>query len=186
MQCPSISPCYNKNMIIVILIFISIILLLLIFWQFSTIISIFGGVHYVYSGSEIIRESLKIAKAKKEDNFWELGSGFGSGLVIASEEFGLKSVGIEISPFHYLVSKIKTRGLNNIQIILSNIKNINLESAKIVYCYLSPKLMHYLSKKLYQELKPGSIIISNSFPIPDKKPYLTQKIKNKKIYFYKI
>lgn len=175
-----------KNMMIAFLIIVLIILLLIIFWQLSTIISIFGGIHYVYSGSEIISESLKIAKAEKGDVFYELGSGFGNGLIIASEKFGLKSVGIEISPFHYLISKLKTLGNKNINIFFSDARKADFSPASVVYCYLSVKLMAKLSSKFQKELKPGAIVISNSFMINKLKPYLIKEIAGKKMYFYKL
>lgn len=171
---------------IVISIIILLILILIIFWQISTLISIFGGVQYVYSGNKIIYESLGIAKIKKSDIFYELGSGFGNGLIIASREFGVKSIGIEISPFHYLVSKLKTFTDKNIKIIFSDTRKVNLKNADIIFCYLFPKLLNNLSDKFLSELKLGTIIISNSFKIDKLKPYLIKEIACKQVYFYRI
>lgn len=169
----------------VMLIIIFLVLLLILFWGLSNLISVFGGVVYVGTDSEIIRKALKLAGLKKGDKFYELGSGFGDGLMMASMEFGARAIGIEISPFHYLISKIRTLGDKNIKIILANYKKINLSHADVVYCYLLPKLMNGLLPKFSRELKLGTKVISYAFPIQVKTPFKIKVINQTKIYLYK-
>ena len=172
-------------MAILAIIFIFIIFFCLFFWQISIFISLSGGINYVGSGDELIRLVLKEAQLKNNQLFYELGSGFGNGLIIASQEFGAKAKGIEISPLYYYVSKIKTRHNKNITVSSGDLRKINLAKADVVYCYLCPKLMTYLKSKFNHELKKNSIVISKSFTIPEKTPYKTININNSIVYFYK-
>ena len=155
-----------------------------IFWQISTLFSLCGGIHYVDSGENILRSAFKIAGLKKGEIFYELGSGIGSGLVIASREFGAKAVGIEISPFHFLISKARTISDKNIKVIRSNFYKIDLSKADKIYCYLTPNVLKKLLPKFERELKKETIVIVNSFKIPGKKEFLSRKISGKTIYLY--
>lgn len=170
-------------MFIIIIIFL--ILAVTLFWGISNLISVFGGIIYVGTRAGIIKEALKFAGLKKGDKFYELGSGLGNGLIIASREFGAQATGIEISPFHYLISKARTMGDKNIKIILANYKKIDLSKADVIYCYLLPKLMDELLSKFSRELKPGSRVISYAFPIAEKTSFKIKSVDHTKIYLYK-
>lgn len=171
------------NVFIIIIIFL--VLIITLFWGISNLISAFGGIVYVGSKPEIIREAFKLADLKGGDKFYELGSGLGKGLIIASKEFGAKATGIEISPFHYIISKLKTLKAKNIKIILANYKNINLSKADVIYCYLSPGLMKELLSKFSQELAFGARVVSSAFEIEGLKPIKTKIVNSKHIYLYK-
>jgi len=155
----------------VILLIISAILFI---WQFSNIISIFAGSLYVKTDRELILFALKKADVKKNDIFYDLGSGNGD-VLIAAQKFGAKARGVEISPFYYLLSEIRTILNPNIKIIFGNINKVNLTNVDIVYCYLLPKFLKKLKTKFLKE-KPKKII-SIGFEIPG--------LPNKKIYHFR-
>lgn len=169
-------------MAIIIIIFVFACLL---FWQVSIFISLWGGINYVGSGNDAIRLALKEVNLKSSQLFCELGSGFGNGLLIAANKFGAKAKGVEISPLYYLVSRLRTFRYKDIEIFFGDLRKINLSKADIVYCYLCPKLMQELQPKFDKELKKGSIVISKSFTLPDKKPFQIEIIRNAKVCFYK-
>ena len=57
----------------------------------------------------------------------------------------------------------------------------------MIVCYLFPKGMEKLSKKLEKELKPGTLVISHTFALPGWKPFKTLDVDDlyyTKIYFY--
>lgn len=167
------------------MIIVPMIVLVVIFWQISTLISIYGGIAYVGTNPEILRHTLELAQLKKDEIFYELGAGLGEGLVIASKDFQAKAMGIEISPFHWLIAKFRTINDKNIKVFLGNFAKINLASADVIYCYLSPKLMVQLLPKLQKELKPGSRVVSLAFDFPNKKPHSISMKQKKKIFLYR-
>ncbi|HNB00634.1 MAG TPA: hypothetical protein PKO13_10210, partial [Nitrosomonas sp.] len=70
-----------------------------------------------------------------------------------------------------------------------NFWQYNLSSYDIVYAYLSPIPMDKLWKKVLQEMRPGSILISNSFVVPDVPPSESIAINdfnNSVLYIWKI
>ena len=88
---------------------LSMLLMVFLFWEISTIFSLIGGIPFVSSTSKVIRAGLKLADLKSDEVFYELGSGIGTGILIASNEFKARAVGIEISPFHYVISRFRTK-----------------------------------------------------------------------------
>ena len=55
-------------------------------------------------GTREIREGLKLAKVKKDDVVYDLGSGDGRIPIIAAREFGAHGVGIEIDFIRHLTA----------------------------------------------------------------------------------
>lgn len=166
--------------ILTILIILAIILLV---WQISNLISILSGSLYVKTDHNLILFALKKAGLKKNDVFYDLGSGCGD-VIIAASIMGVKAYGVEISPFYYLYSKLKTFLKPNIRIFYGDIRKVNLKNVDIVYCYLLPNFLKALKTKLLS-VGPKKII-SIGFEInglPNGKIY---HYKNKKIYIYSL
>lgn len=109
------------------------------------------------------RAICKLAKVKKGDLIYDLGSGDGTALMIAASEFGAKGVGIEIDPFRYLASKILLE-INDVsskvKIVRKNFFSQNIKEADVVFVYLVPKTLEKLLPKFKKELKKGTRIIS--------------------------
>lgn len=146
--------------------------------------SLYGGIPFVSSRSDILARALKLSDLKNNELYYELGSGIGSGLLIASERFKARAVGVEISPFHWLISRLRTWRNKNIQVIMADFRKIDLSNADVIYCYLSPKLMRELLPKFKRELKKGSRVISYAFRLHGIKADALQKEKDDEVYLY--
>jgi len=164
--------------ILIILIIFSIIILL---WQISNFISIFYGSLYVKTNKDIISFALNKVNIKNSDVFYELGCGSGD-VLLKAENLGALVTGFEISPFYFLMSRIRTIKNKNIKVLCRNINNVDLRNADVVYCYLLPNFLKNLSPKFLKE-KPKKII-SISFEIPGLPNQKTYKFKNRLIYIY--
>ncbi|MDD4332564.1 MAG: class I SAM-dependent methyltransferase [Patescibacteria group bacterium] len=120
---------------------------------------------------------------------YELGSGKAGFLRAFEERYpGAKCIGIEYSSFPYFFSKIQlSLAKSKIKIRKKNMFKINLEDADVIYCYLFPNMMAKLEEKFKKECKPGTLVVSYQFILPNMK---TEKIlelgENSKIYLYKI
>jgi len=161
---------------------IILIILLVTLKLVSTLISLISGSPGGETNKAIMRKVFQLVNLKKNAIFFDLGSGAGNNVIIASKEFGAKSYGYEISPLPYIISKIRTIGIKNCYINYQNILKIDLSKADVIYCYLLPELLEKLEPKLSK--LTNTIIISQVFKIPNLKPKKEFKINNKKVYIY--
>lgn len=114
------------------------------------------------------RAMCKLAKVKKGDLIYDLGSGDGTALMIAAKEFGATGVGIEIDPIRYLISLIllNINGVSGkVKVIRGNFFEQNFEKADVVFVYLVPKALERLLPKFKKELKKGTRIVSFKYEI---------------------
>ena len=114
------------------------------------------------------RAICKLAKVKKGDLIYDLGSGDGTALMIAAKEFGAKGIGIEIDPFRYWVSKIllkKNSVTDKVKILRKNFFTQNVKEADVIFVYLIPKTLEKLLPKFKKELKKGTRIVSFVYEI---------------------
>ncbi|MEK6878439.1 MAG: hypothetical protein AABY22_02465, partial [Nanoarchaeota archaeon] len=86
------------------------------------------------------RAMCKLAKVKKGDIIYDLGSGDGTALMIASKEFQARGVGIEIDPVRYFTSilLLKINGvLDRVKLVRGNFFEQNLQKADVVFGFTS-------------------------------------------------
>jgi hypothetical protein len=99
----------------------------------------------------------------------ELGSGWGT-LAFAAAKVcpAAKIVGYEISPVPLAYSRIKAKlcGYRNIKFLNADMFNEDFSQADIVLTYLTMPHMELLRTKFEAELKPGAVVICNTFPVP--------------------
>lgn len=136
---------------------------------------------------EKIYKMLKMLKAGPKDIIYDLGSGDGRILILAAQNFGAKTVGIEIDPLRVFWSKTIIKFLrlsSKIKIIRGNFLKEDLSPATIVVVYLIPKALEKLKEKFLKELKPGTKIVSFRYPL-DFLPPLFQDPKEE-IFGYRV
>lgn len=112
---------------------------------------------------KLARLECKLAKVKKGDVIYDLGSGEGTALMIAAKEYGAIGVGIEIDPFRAFQSTLTVRfaGLSDkIKIKRDNFFAIDISEASVIFMYLIPKTLIKLRPKLLKELKPGTRVVT--------------------------
>lgn len=136
------------------------------------------------TNKDIARAACKLAKVSSKDRAYELGSGDGSFLVVASREFGARTKGIEIDPLRFYIAKIRIlfSGLK-IQLYRKNFFEVPLNDATVIYAYLVPKALNRLIPKLKKEVKPGTKFVSYRYQM--KLPLIKKDIKNS-LYLYKV
>lgn len=102
------------------------------------------------------------------DVVYELGCGRSPVLVaLAKKHPATTFVGIEIQWWPYILSRWQARNCRNVRLIYGNIFTHDLSSATIVYGFFITGFMPKLAKKLSENLRPGTKIISYGFRLPD-------------------
>lgn len=112
----------------------------------------------------------KLSDLKPGMIFYDLGSGSANMLFYLSKKYNIKCIGIEISPFWFIYSKIKSLFYKGVEIKYGNFYRYNLSKADVVYAFLIPKTYPKLNNKIKKELKKESKLILSYWPFKDEKP----------------
>lgn len=106
-------------------------------------------------------------------SFVDLGCGLG-GVVMQLGRLRPdgRFLGIESAPLPFVASWLRHRlfGTVNTMVDYGDFWHRSLAPFDVVYCFLSPVPMGALYRKARAEMRPGSLLISNSFAVPDVPP----------------
>ncbi|MFA5984290.1 MAG: class I SAM-dependent methyltransferase [Methylococcaceae bacterium] len=117
---------------------------------------------------------LSLLPAQQNLKFIDLGSGLGGMLgFLAQKRTDCFFYGVESAPAPYAISWLRTIKLPNVTLRYKSFWQENLAAYDVVYVFLSPEPMPALWQKAKTEMHPGSLLISNSFIIPDQPPNQT-------------
>jgi SAM-dependent methyltransferase len=146
---------------------------------------------WVPTRDAVVAGMLALAKVTKDDVVYDLGCGDGKIVIAAAKQFGARGVGVDIDPQRIAEANAgaKAAGVTDrVTFILGDIFDpaIRISEASVVMLYLLPDLNVKLRPRLWRELKPGSRVVSNSFPMGDWMPDQTAQIENYTIYFWTI
>ncbi|MCL4200836.1 50S ribosomal protein L11 methyltransferase [Patescibacteria group bacterium] len=149
------------------ILFLIIQLIMAGFFLFLCLAFVTGG-PFVPSSKTSVMAMVKLANLRSGQTVFDVGSGDGRVLMAAARQ-GAKAVGIEINP--YLVWYTRFRALwrpykGKVTVLWQNLWTTDLSRADVVFVYLIPWKMADLAAKLKKELKPGALVISNSFIFP--------------------
>ncbi len=105
-------------------------------------------------------------------SFVDLGCGLGGVLGHLARQYPLgRYTGVETAPAPFLLSWLRSLpSSGRIRIRWADFATLNLGEYDVVYAYLSPAAMPGLWEKAQREMRPGSLLISNSFAIPGMPP----------------
>ena len=99
----------------------------------------------------------------------DLGCGLGGPLAhLHSLRPDIHLAGVEAAPLNWLIARLRLAG--HAEIRLGNLWDSDLSRQDVVYAYLSPAPMARLWQKARAEMRPGSLLISNTFAIPGIEP----------------
>ena len=120
----------------------------------------------------------------------DLGAGTG-GLLrrLARARPDANFTGIEHAPLPWLAARLNARGLANLVIRRGDLWQEPLQAQDVVYVFLSPRVMPRLWQKARAEMRPGSLLVSSSFQVPDVAPARVVKVEDRRetaLYCYRM
>lgn len=146
----------------------------------------------LYLSSKRANQALEALLPKQgQFSFVDLGSGCG-GLVknLANSRSNGIFHGIESAPLPFLISKLRSLFCaSTCKVFWGDFWEYDFSKYDVVYAYLSPIPMESLWHKANKEMRPGSLLISNTFMIPGITPYKSIKLddfSNSTLYLWKI
>lgn len=134
--------------------------------MYPTLMALIKGAPFVPTPMEVANQMVTVANLKPGQKVYDIGCGDGRVVYLAGKKPSINATGYELSPFIYLLARIRAFFWNSkAKIRFRNFKHQDLSDADVVFCYLLPETMTHLSIKLEKELKKGAKVISYSFPI---------------------
>lgn len=120
----------------------------------------------------------------------DLGCGHG-GLLrrLAKARRDCSFVGIEHAPLPWLWARLASLTVPNLEIRYGNFWHCDLASFDVAYAFLSPAPMAALMDKIRAEMPAGSLLVSNSFAVPDVPPEYVVAVPDRRatqLYCYRV
>lgn len=150
---------------------IAFIIMLAIYWStFRTQVPLYLSSNKVWQALELM------LPAERPFTFIDLGSGIGGVLThLAQTHPHGRYHGVEAAPLPFLWSWLRVRLGRHTQCSVhwGSLWDSDLSQYDVVFAYLSPVPMDALWRKAKQEMRSGSVFISNTFAIADHPPQQT-------------
>jgi ribosomal protein L11 methylase PrmA len=144
---------------------------------------------FVPTPQEVVEDMLRLANVRKGDVLYDLGSGDGRIAITAAKKYGIKATGIDIDPdrIREANENAKKAGVSHlVEFRNDDLFQADFRDATVVTLYLLPDLNVKLRPKLWNELKPGTRIVSHQFDMGKWKPEKTLESDGRTIYFWTI
>jgi protein-L-isoaspartate O-methyltransferase len=148
---------------------------------------------YIPTPEPIVVRMLEAAHVKPDDVVYDLGSGDGRVVILAAQQFGARAVGVEILPdlCRKASERIRLLGLDErVRMIEDSVFHVDLSPATVVTMFFLTSSNERLKPNLEKQLRAGSRVVSNEFPIRGWKPTEVVHVKNgamnHSIYVYQI
>jgi len=123
---------------------------------------------FVASPPLVIRRLLTLAELKPGETFFDVGAGDGRPVIIATQEFGARAIGVELRQdlAKQALQKIFELGLQDkATIVNDDIFKVDMRQADVVYLYLTTSANDKVKPKLETELKSGARVVSHDYEI---------------------
>jgi SAM-dependent methyltransferase len=143
--------------------------LLLLGWYWSTFRT---QVPYYPSGPAVWDAVRQLLPADKPARLIDIGSGLG-GFVLYMSRVRPDAVveGIELAPLPFLYSWLRAKlAGGRAQFRLGDYEKLDFSRYDLVFAYLSPAAMPGLWRKAAAEMRPGSMLASYEFIVPERSP----------------
>jgi ribosomal protein L11 methylase PrmA len=149
----------------------------------------YPDVIFVPTPQEVVEDMLRLANVQKGDVLYDLGSGDGRIAITAARRYGIKATGIDIDPerIREANENAKKAGVTNlVRFRQENLFTADFTDATVITLYLLPDLNVKLRPKLWNELKPGTRIVSHQFEMGAWKPEKRLESNGRTIYFWTV
>ncbi len=145
-----------------------------------------SDVPYVPTPPNVVDTMLKMAGVGPRDFVIDLGSGDGRIVITAAKKFGARGLGVDIDGNLVSAAQREARRqemAERVEFRAENLFITDLSRATVLTLYLFPRVNLQLRPRLFEELRPGTRVVSHDFdfgswrpdarvtvPVPDK-PY---------------
>ncbi|HVL35666.1 MAG TPA: class I SAM-dependent methyltransferase [Burkholderiales bacterium] len=144
---------------------------------------------FVPTPQDVVEDMLRLGNVRKGDVLYDLGSGDGRIPITAAQKYGIRAVGIDIDPerIREANENAKKAGVTHlVEFRQQDLFKADIREATVVTLYLLPDLNVKLRPRLWNELKPGTRIVSHQFEMGGWKPEKRVDVGNRTIYLWTV
>jgi SAM-dependent methyltransferase len=124
----------------------------------------------------LLEKMLDMAQVTPQDYVIDLGSGDGRNVIMAAKR-GARALGVEYNAEMVELSRrnaAKEGVSNRARFVQGDMFEADISQATVLALFLLPDNLRRLTPKFMSQLKPGTRLVMNGFPIPDWSPDLTE------------
>ncbi len=132
-----------------------------------------SDVPYVPTSKPVVDRMLEMAAVDSSDTVYDLGSGDGRIVIQAAQKYGARGVGVEIDPELVREARKNARkaGVSDlVEFREGDLFKTDISEATVVTLYLLPSVNEKLRPKLFNELTPGTPVVSHDFDMGEWEP----------------
>ncbi len=148
-----------------------------------------ADVPYAPTPMPVVDQMLAMAEVDTNDVVYDLGSGDGRIVIRAAKKYGSRGVGIEIDPERVAEARANAREAGVQDLVEFRQKDLfgaDMHEATAVTLYLLPDVNLDLRPLLFEQLQPGTPIVSHGFDMGEWKPDATDTVDTDTVYRWTI
>jgi hypothetical protein len=161
-----------------------VLLLVLVYWG-----TVKGDVPLFLSSAGVAEAVANFVEQENASAFADLGAGTGSIAAPLARRRSMRIDAWERAPLPWLVCRWRCRKLPNVIVRRASFWRSDLTGYEVVFAFLSPAVMVELGDKVRQQMRPGSLFISSSFPVPAWQPESIVEVQDRRktmLYCYRV
>jgi SAM-dependent methyltransferase len=139
-------------------------------------------VHYDPTPQNVVADMLRLAQVREGDVVYDLGCGDGRIVIAAVKEKGARGVCVDIDPERIRESRVNAAAagvLERIRFLEQDLFTTDFSDATVVVLFLWPDLNLRLRARLWQELRPGTRVVSYVHSMGDWAPEQTLTVQGR-------
>ncbi len=128
---------------------------------------------YVPTPQIVVDTMLKLGRVGKDDFLIDLGSGDGRIVITAAKRFGARGFGVDHDPrlVDFANRQARDEGVaDRAKFVRQDLFETDLKRATVLSMYLLPDVNLELRPRLWEQLRPGTRIVSHDYDLGDWRP----------------
>lgn len=146
-------------------------------------------VPYVTTSDSVVTRMLEMAEVAPGDRVYDLGSGDGRIVITAAQRYRARGVGIEIDPVRILEAREQALAAgvaDRVEFRQGDLFEADFRDADVVTIYLLPSVNQKLRPLLFEQLAPGTHVVSHNFDMGNWAPDSTETVGPSTLYRWTI
>jgi SAM-dependent methyltransferase len=147
-------------------------------------------VPFVPTPQPVVDKMLDLAKVRKDDVVYDLGSGDGRIVITAAKRYGAHGVGIDLDPKRIAEARAnaaKSGVSDKVKFVAGDLFKTDMSGATVVTLYLLDSVNRNLRPQLWKQLKVGTRVVSHAFDMGEEwPPEKVEHVGGSTIYYWTI